>query len=66
MIWTIYIYIYISSDLHPSPNSRWLHHTALGYVRRARSGAYMWLKGLNSIKTGSKQAKNTCLSIPMV
>ena len=24
----------------------------------------MWWKGLNSIKTGSKRAKNTCLSIP--
>ena len=60
----IYIYIYISSNLHPSPNSRWLHHTALRYVRRAQSGAYMWWKGLNSVKTGSKRAKNTCLSIP--
>ena len=56
--------IYISSNLHPSPNSRWLHHTALRYVRRAQSGAYMWWKGLNSVKTGSKWAKNTCLSIP--
>ena len=95
----IYIYIYISSNLHPSPNSRWLHHMALRYVRRAQSGAYMWWKGLNSVKTGSKHlfehpkshfwshngpisrhfgifheakrvisgskwAKNTCLSIP--
>ena len=58
------IYIYISSNLHPSPNSRWLHHTALRYVRRAQSGAYMWWNGLNSVKTGSKRAKNTCLSIP--
>ena len=57
------MYIYISSNLHPSPNSRWLHHTALRYVRRAQSGAYMWWKGLNSVKTGSKRAKNTCLSI---
>ena len=24
----------------------------------------MWRKGLKSVKTGSKQAKNTCLSIP--
>ena len=24
----------------------------------------MWWKGLNSVKTGSKRAKNTCLSIP--
>ena len=32
----IYIYIYISSNLHPSPNSRWLHHTVLRYVRRAQ------------------------------
>ena len=60
----IYVCIYISSNLHPSPNSRWLHHTALRYVRRAQSGAYMWWKGLNSVKTGSKRAKNTCLSIP--
>ena len=60
----IYIYIYISSNLHPSPNSRWLHHVALRYVRRAQRGAYMWWKGLNSVKTGSKWAKNTCLSIP--
>ena len=62
--WRIYIYIYISSNLHPSPNSRWLHHTALRCVRRAQSGAYMWWKGLNSVKTRSKRAKNTCLSIP--
>ena len=27
------------------------------------SGAYMWWKGLNSVKTGSKRAKNTCWSI---
>ena len=45
-------------------NSRWLHHTALSYGRRAQSGAYMWWKGLNSVKTGSKRAKNTCLSSP--
>ena len=48
----------------PSPNSRWLHHTALRYLRRAQRGAYMWWKGLNSVKTGSKWAQNTCLSIP--
>ena len=48
----------------PSPNSRWLHHTALRYVRRAQRGAYMCWKGLNSVKTGSKWAQNTCLSIP--
>ena len=60
----IYMYIYISSNLHPSPNSRWLHHTAPRYVRRAQSGAYMWWKGLNLVKTGSKRAKNPCLSIP--
>ena len=59
-----YIYIYISSNLHPSPNSRWLHHTALKYMRRAPSGAYMCRKGLNSVKTRSKWAQNTCLSIP--
>ena len=33
-------------------------------MRRAQSGTYMWGKGLNSVKTGSKCAKNTCLSIP--
>ena len=33
-------------------------------MRKAQSGAYMWWKGLNSVKTGSKWAKNTCLSIP--
>ena len=64
-IYIIYVYIYIiSSNLHPSPDSRGLHHTPLRYVRRAQSGAYMWWKGLNSVKTGSKRAKNTCLSIP--
>ena len=56
--------MYTSSNLHPSPNSRWLHHTALRYVRRAQSGEYMWWKGLNSVKTGSKLAEITCLSIP--
>ena len=45
----IYIYIYI-----------YIYR----YVRKAQSGAYMWWKGLNSVKTGSKRAKNTCLSIP--
>ena len=60
----IYVYIYISSNLHPSPNSRWPHHTALRYVRRAQSAAYTWLKWLNSVKTGSKWAQTTCLSIP--
>ena len=48
----------------PLPNSRWLHHTALRYVRRAQLGGYLWRKGLNSIKMGSKWAKNTYLSIP--
>ena len=57
-------YLYISSNLYPFPNSRWLHHTALRYGRRAQSGACMWWKGLNSVKTSSKRAKNTCLSIP--
>ena len=33
-------------------------------MRRAQSGAYTWWNGLNSVKTGSKWAKNTCLSIP--
>ena len=55
---------HLGTNLHPSPNSRWLHHTALRYGPRAQSGAYMWWKGLNSVKTGSKRAKNTCLSIP--
>ena len=31
---------------------------------RAQRGAYTWWKGLNSVKTGPKWAKNTCLSIP--
>ena len=39
------------------------HHTALRYVRRAQSGAYMWWKGLNSVQIGSKRTKNSCLSI---
>ena len=33
-------------------------------MRKAQRGAYTWWKGLNSVKTGSKWAKNTCLSIP--
>ena len=37
---------------------------AVRYVRRAQSGAYMCWKGLNSVKTGWKRAKNTFLSIP--
>ena len=32
------------------------------YLRALRG--VMWWKGLNSVKTGSKPAKNTCLSIP--
>ena len=61
----IYIYVYIYPPIYtPLPNSRWLHHTALRYVRRAQNGAYMWWKGLHSVKTGSKRAKNSCLSIP--
>ena len=36
----------------------------VSYVRRAQSGAYMWWKGLNWVKTGSKRAKSSCLSIP--
>ena len=61
----IYIYIYIYPLIYtPLPTTRWLHHAALRYVRRAQSGAYMWWKGLNSVKTGSKRAKKTCLSIP--
>ena len=61
----IYIYIYIYPPIYtPLPNSRWLHHTALMYVRRAQNGAYMWWKGLNAVKMSSKWAKNTCVSIP--
>ena len=45
-----------------APNG--LHHTAVRYVRKAQRGVYTWWKGLNSIKTGSKWAQNTCLSIP--
>ena len=45
-------------------DSTWLHHTALRYMRRVQLGAYTWRKGLNSVKTGSKWAQNTCLSIP--
>ena len=59
------MYIYIYPPIYsPLPNCRWPHHTALGYVRKAQRGAYTWWKGLNSIKTGSKSAQNTCLSIP--
>ena len=63
--------IYMNINIHtypliytPLPNSMWLHHRALRYVRRVQLGVYMWLKGLSSVKTGSKWAKNTCLSIP--
>ena len=48
----------------PFLNYRWLHHTTLRYVRRVQLGAYTWRKGLNSAKTGSKWAKNTCLRTP--
>ena len=48
----------------PRPNSRWLHHTALRYAPRVQLGTYMWAKGLNWVKLGSKWAKNICLSIP--
>ena len=54
----------LSSNLHPSPNSRWLHHTALRYMRRVQLGAYTWRKGLNLVKTGSNWAQNTWLSKP--
>ena len=33
-------------------------------MRRVQLGAYTWRKGLNSIKTGSKWAQNTCLCTP--
>ena len=42
----------------------WHHPTALRYVRRAEFGAYMWQKGLNLVKTGSKRAHFTCLCTP--
>ena len=59
------MYIYIYPPIYtPVPNSRWLHRTAVRYVRKAQRGAYTCWKGLNSIKTGSKWAQNTCLSIP--
>ena len=48
----------------PLPNCRWLHHTALRYVRRPQLVAYMWRKGLNSVKGGSKWAHFTCLCTP--
>ena len=58
----IYIYIYIYPLIYtPLPNSRWLHHTALTYVRRVQLGSYMCQKGLNWVKTGSKWARFTCL-----
>ena len=56
-------YIYPLIDT-PLPNSRWLHHTALRCVRRVQLGAYMWGKGLKSIKSGSKWAQNTCSCTP--
>ena len=61
---TTHVYIYISSNLHPPPNSRWLHHTALRYMQRVQLGAYTWRKGLNLVKTGSYWAQNTWLSMP--
>ena len=54
----MYIYPLIYTSL---PNSRWLHHTALSYVRRVPFGTYMWRQGLNSVKTGSTWARFTCL-----
>ena len=36
----------------PLPNSRWIHRTALRYVRRVHLGAYMWRKELHLVKTG--------------
>ena len=48
----------------PLPHARWLHHTAIRCVQRAHCGAYMWWKGLNSVKTGSKYAHFTCLWTP--
>ena len=56
--------IYINRNIYPLiysplPNSTWLHHTALRCVRRVQRGAYLWRKGLKSIKTGLKWAENT-------
>ena len=58
------IYVCVPLIYTPLPNSTWLHHTALRYVRKVQHGAYMWLKGLNSVKTGSKWAHFTGLSLP--
>ena len=57
----MYIYPLIYT---PLPNSRWLHHTGLRYLRRVQLGAHMWRKELHWVKTGSNWAKNTCLGIP--
>ena len=43
----------------PLPNSSWLHHAALRYMRRVKLGAYIGHKELNSIKTSSKWAHFT-------
>ena len=45
----------------PLPNSRRLQHTALRYVQRVQLGQYMWRKGPNLVKRGSKWAHFTCL-----
>ena len=70
-MYIIYMYTHTHTYIHTYPpiyttlpESRWLHHTAVRYVRRAQRGAYMWWKGLNCIKKGSKCAENTCLTIP--
>ena len=57
----LYIYPLIYT---PFPNSRWLHHTALRYMRRVQLGAYMWREGLDSIKAGSKWANFCGLCTP--
>ena len=43
----------------PLPNSRLLHHTAPRYVRRVQLDAYLWRKGLNSVK----RAQNGLISL---
>ena len=59
------MYVYIYPLIYtPLPNSMWLCPMALRYVRSVQLGAYMWQKGLNSVKTGSKWAHFTCFCTP--
>ena len=50
----------------PLPNSRWLHHTALRYVRRVQLGAYMWRNGLNWVKRAQNGLISLVCAPPMV